>query len=1168
MDAQPGDARNSRLIGTTVSHYRLLERLATGVRGGAVFKAQDLELERLVALKLLPPLGREDDRRHLASEAAAASALEHPNICPVYEVGELEDGRMFVAMAFLEGETLAAKIERGPLKTEVAVDLVGQVASGLARAHEHGLVHRNLKPSNVLVTPDGQARIVDFGTASLDDRTRVTGEETPGGLLAYRAPEQLRGEPADLRADVWALGAILYEMLTGLRPYPDGPSTSAADPVPPSVAREGVPPEIDRVVTRALARKRADRYSRAEDLRSDLRGCLQGGSRGTVPTFIPWPEELPGLTLFNVVPREVGPYRVGEILGGGGMGVVYRAEDTRLGRTVALKFIPPELTRDPVAKARFLQEARTASALDHPNLCTVYDVGETEGHQLYLAMPCYDGETLRRKVERGPLPLAEAVDYALQAAKGLAKAHRQGIVHRDIKPANLMVTGDGVVKILDFGIAKLAGEAGLTRTGSTLGTPAYMSPEQMRGQEVDGRTDLWALGVVLYEMLTGRRPFLGDHESGLRQALLQDDPEPVTRLRPDAPPELEGVIRKLLAKTPADRYPTADALVADLRVLAGSTSASMPTQAATLPSQPVQPAPRRAPWVWFAAAAALVVLAALGGYLLRSDTGGGRSAPLRANFTRLTEQDGGETYPSLSPDGNYFVFVKVVEKGSDIYLQRVGGGNPIELTPDTPWVDTQPAFSPDGQQIAFRSEREGGGIFVMGATGESVRRVTDFGFNPAWSPDGKELVVATEGILEPSARTSNSQIFRVSLVSGERRQVRTGDDAVQPSWSPNGRRIAYWGVDSERSERGIWTVPADGGEPVPVLSEKFLTWNPVWSPDGAWLFFLSDRSGSLNLWRVAIDQDSGRVSGNPEPVTSSSQSIRFLTLSRDGRRIAYATDERRDSLEARSFDPDQLAAGDESVTVVGVKAVRTVDPSPDGKWLAFDTLPPREDLFVVQADGSGLRQLTRDDYRDRIPRWSPDGRSILFYSNRSGRYEAWSVPADGSRFEQLTKSTGEVPTYCLWSPDGRQLLCSRDGAVTVNLTRPLEWRTFEPLPGSESLEGEFWATSWSANGLAGTLTREDYSTAPGIVLYSFETRRFERLTERGESPMWLPGRQVLLYPDAGSVHAFDLRTRQDRTILTPPPGSAYQFANASPDARRLYLVRRSDEGDVWMLDLD
>jgi Tol biopolymer transport system component len=577
------------------------------------------------------------------------------------------------------------------------------------------------------------------------------------------------------------------------------------------------------------------------------------------------------------------------------------------------------------------------------------------------------------------------------------------------------------------------------------------------------------------------------------------------------------------------------------------------------------PAPLRTPWLWIAAAAALAVLAAVGGYLLRSGDGG--AAPVRVSFTRLTEQEGSETFPSLSPDGNYFAYVKAAEGGSDIFLQRVGGGNPIDLTPDTPWDDTQPAFSPDGQQIAFRSEREGGGIFVMGATGESVRRVTDFGYNPAWSPDGDELAVATEGVLEPGMRLSISKIWRVGLDGGERRLVYEGD-GVQPSWSPDGRRIAFWGLIQTRSERAVWTVPAEGGEAVPVLSEKFLTWNPVWSPDGAWLYFISDRSGSLNLWRIAVDQGSGRVSGAPEPVTSSSQSLRFLTVSRDGRRLAYATDDRRNSLEVRTFDAARLAPGPEAVPLVGAKPVRTVDPSPDGQWLVFDTLGPREDIFAVRADGSELHQLTNDEHRDRIPRWSPDGARILFYSDRSGRYEAWAVTPDGGRAEQLTRSSGEqAPSYFIWSPDGRQLACSFKGTVLVDLAQPLERRTFQPLPGSEGLAKSFGATSWSTNGLAGVLTG-DLAVTPGIFVYSFETHRMERLTDRGERPMWLAGLPVLLFQNGGAIHAFDLRTRQERTLLTPPPGSAYLFANASRDARRLYVVRRSDEGDVWMLGLD
>src|SRR6185369_3252162 len=279
----------------------------------------------------------------------------------------------------------------------------------------------------------------------------------------------------------------------------------------------------------------------------------------------------------GMIGRSIHQYTIREHLGGGGIGVVFKAEDTRLERTVALKFLPPELTRDPVAKARFLQEARAASALDHPNICTIHEVGETDDGQLFLAMTCYDGETLKRRIEHGALPLLEALDIAKQIAQGLAKAHRLGIVHRDIKPANIIVTTDGIVKILDFGLAKLAGAAGLTRAGFCLGTPAYMSPEQARG-EVDHRTDLWSLGVVLYEMVTGSAPFTGDSDQAIIYSLLTEEPKAPSLLRPDVPPELERVLQGMLAKDPGDRYPTVEAALADLRVLSGSTAgASAPS---------------------------------------------------------------------------------------------------------------------------------------------------------------------------------------------------------------------------------------------------------------------------------------------------------------------------------------------------------------------------------------------------------------------------------------------------------------------------------------------------------------------------------------------------------------------------------------------------------------
>jgi tetratricopeptide (TPR) repeat protein len=266
-----------------------------------------------------------------------------------------------------------------------------------------------------------------------------------------------------------------------------------------------------------------------------------------------------------MIGRTISHYRVLEKLGEGGMGVVYRAEDTKLKRTVALKFLPPGSTSDPEAKERFMREAQAASALEHPNICNIHEINETEDGQLFICMACYDGVSLRQKIARGPLKLDEALDIAAQVALGLTKAHEHGIVHRDIKPANILITGDGHAKIVDFGLAKLAHEPRLTKTGSTTGTVAYMSPEQTRGEDVDRRTDVWALGVVLYEMITGRRPFRGDHEQATVFSIANEEPEPVTALRTGVPMELERVVLKAMAKRPGDRYQHIDDMMVDLR---------------------------------------------------------------------------------------------------------------------------------------------------------------------------------------------------------------------------------------------------------------------------------------------------------------------------------------------------------------------------------------------------------------------------------------------------------------------------------------------------------------------------------------------------------------------------------------------------------------------------
>ncbi len=829
--------------------------------------------------------------------------------------------------------------------------------------------------------------------------------------------------------------------------------------------------------------------------------------------------ERPGIEPdFSLAPR----YRISGLVGTGGMGVVYRAEDTLLGRAVALKFLHPALTPNPQAKARFLAEARAASALDHPNVCTIYEVGETAEGQLFLAMAYYEGETLKERLARGPLPVAEALSIALQAARGLAKAHHHGIVHRDIKPANLMLTTDGIVKILDFGIARLPDQ---TQSGPLLGTPGYMSPEQARFGAVDARSDVWSLGVVLREMA------------------------------PDAP-GVEALLPRMLAEKPADRYPDAAALLPDLSALEREAASGS------------RPSRRR---LLILAAVPMVLALAAGGVWLsrnvrRSGTAGPEPGP--ATLTRQTDLPGKEWFPSLSPDGNFFVYAKKSGGRSRLFLQQVGGGTALDLLPGSLEGDSQPAISPDGREIAFRSERDGGGIFVMGLMGESVRRVTGFGFNPAWSPDGRELLCATEGIESPLVRRHPSQIFRVSLATGQRRQVGSGD-AVQPSWSPRGFRIAYWGI-SPSGQRVIWTVPASGGEAVQVTAGTSVDWNPVWSPDGRYLYFASDRSGVTNLWRLPIDERSGRVLGRPEPVTTSGQASMLLSLSRDGRHILFTSDETRTVLEKSAFDPASATLAGPPVAVAQTAGlIPTLDASRDGHWLVYQTLTPQEDLFAVHPDGTGLRRLTNDEFKDRQPRWSPDGRRIAFYSNRGGKYEIWTLRDDGSELERAVVTPGRQAFHPIWSPDGHGLACDLgENEALIDLTRPAAERQPQLLTSPGRGMG-FSASSWSADGrwLAGALHTADGQQAPGIVLYSLADRRYLRLTDRGQSATWLSDNRHLLFWDGDILFLFDIVSRTSRKVLTTFPGSEYTDLSLSPDDRVLYLARNTEQGDIWLLTL-
>jgi Tol biopolymer transport system component len=693
-----------------------------------------------------------------------------------------------------------------------------------------------------------------------------------------------------------------------------------------------------------------------------------------------------------------------------------------------------------------------------------------------------------------------------------------------------------------------------------MGTISYMSPEQALAEPLDHRTDIFSFGVMLYEMATGQRPFQGASNAAIYDAILHHLPTPIT----SSHHELQWIIDRALEKKPEQRFQTAAELKIALKTLKHDSLSEARTSATTALSQPLRQS-GRAGWLAKAVVAfAAVLVFALAGYGRWFGMKRARSSALRAtSFTQLTRAPGQEIYPSLSPDGKLLVYASDEAGNWDIYLQRVNGTTPINLTQDCAADDTQPAFSPDGEQIVFRSGRDGGGIFVMGATGENVRRLVDHGHNPAWSPDGEEVVYSEGSFARPSERGQYpSPLSVVKLATGETRQV-TEADAVQPNWSPHGDRIAYWGIRGG-GQRDIWTVGARGGQPVTVTNDSALDWNPIWSPDGRYLYFASDRGGSMNLWRVPIDERSGKLLGALEPVTTPATYSGYVSFSRDGRHLAYAQIVDQINLQQVAFDPVKAKLEAKPVWITqGSQIATDPDFSPDGEWVVFGaTGAKQENLFIVRRDGTDLRQITNDKYKNRAPRWSPDGQQIVFFSDRSGRYEYWMIRPDGSGLRQVSYTAGPGAQAPLWSPNGLRLLCNLQTGppVIVDANQPWSQQSPQALPTAGFPAGlMMW--SWSADG------RKLVGHADGIYSYSFDSQQYERLTESGGDPIWLNDNQRLLFFAQDKLYLLDSRTRKAHELLTVAP-NRFQSLNISRDNRFVYFGLKTTEADIWLASLD
>ncbi|MGN6184131.1 MAG: protein kinase domain-containing protein [Thermoanaerobaculia bacterium] len=861
----------------------------------------------------------------------------------------------------------------------------------------------------------------------------------------------------------------------------------------------------------------------------------------------------------------LGPYEIVSRIGAGGMSEVFKAHDSRIRRDVAIKILPPSFAKFADRMHRFEQEARAAGALNHPNLLTIFDVGSADGRP-YIVTELLEGQTLRAMLrENGTavkLSIRKAVDYGIQIANGLAAAHERGIVHRDLKPENLFVTKDGRVKILDFGVAKLRSAADEftlsdedtmeqdTSPGTVIGTVGYMSPEQVRGQSVDGRSDIFSFGTLMYEMVAGEHPFRGDSPADTMSAILREDPPELSSKNPNVTPGLERVIRHCMEKSPEQRFQSARDLAFHLDMLSSGSG--------TMPTVETPRIPQRT-FLLGIAGIILAALAFLGGYLFRSRVEAEQRPSRR--FSQLTHQAGIEIFPTMSPDGESFVFVSA----GDIFLQRINGRNAINLTKRCDKEDTQPAFSPDGSMIAYRSECDGGGIFVMGATGEAARRITGSWFNPSWSPDSKRLVCGTESITyTPTSRGQRSELWVINVESGERKLLLQAD-GVQPAWSPHGNRIAYWGMAGESAQRDIWTIEPDAKEPqktiVRVTDDLNVDWNPVWAPNGQHLYFGSDRGGSMNLWRVRIDEESGKVRGGEEPVTLPAPFSAHHSISRDGTRMTYAAIEQKDTLRIESFDPETGTLTSPPKPVLdGTFLIFSSAVSPDGRFVAMTNRGGQEDLFVVEVATGEIRQLTNDAARDRGVSWSPDGQQLYFYSQRDEqRYEIWRINADGSGLTRMTHTTGRSVWYPTVSRDGRMLAFYNDEhTYLLNIQQP--GAEIQPLPATHQGSRPAF-NAWSPDG---TMLAGELRGRPGIVVYFLGDRTYRPVAPSGSRPLWLPNGREILYSDAGKLRIVNIDTNAIRDVQSSMPVSGMTL---SADAKTLVFSDRSSDSDVWMMDV-
>jgi eukaryotic-like serine/threonine-protein kinase len=937
----------------------------------------------------------------------------------------------------------------------------------------------------------------------------------------------------------------------------------------------------------------------------------------------------------------LGGYEIRRQLGAGGMGVVYLAHDVKLGRQVAIKVLSGDFVADHARTRRFEQEARAASGLNHPNVCVVHALGETGDGQPFIAMEYIEGHTLRHILQARPASLREAIDIAIQIGSGVGAAHAAGIVHRDLKPENVLVRADGLVKVVDFGLAKHA-VAGLpsdlteatrslvqTDAGVVMGTFSYMAPEQARGQDVDARADIWALGVILYELVSGHPPFTGETRSDVLAAVLQREPSPLDRIDPRVPHQLQRIVAKALRKDRAQRYQTVTDLRLDLEELRSelqvSSSAASAAASISPAAFPTPPPVRRESSAEFlltglgrhkpAIAGVVLALSAIVAYAAWR-TSQGRNAPAGAeikspvqrNLTRLTFGEGLQTDPTFSPDGRFIAYASDRTGNFAIWVQPVAGGDPVQVT-RSPAPDTQPAWSPDGSTIAFRSERGGGGLYVVPALGGHERQLTSFGQHPKWSTDG----TAISFLVGPSLDSGEGPVrfYSVAAEGGPTREL-GASFLSNGTWRwvarhPDGR-ISAVGQHAKLGV-GFFTFREDGSQvvasklpaqPVLVDSNGFARIRFQWNPKGTAIYIEASVNALENLWRVQVEPETLEWR-TVERLTTDSTSDVAVTLSRDESHLAFTQRSVTTRLWAFPFDAatGRLVAarsGGQAIPITDASGVpQAFSLSPDGNRVAYEMTragtTDAPEMWLTDIDNGRSELVGPGGFASA---WSADGRRLAYAKFLKEKSALFVRDLDGSGEEhQLSSWSAQralLPTS--WTPDGRFILLS----AALNDRAPLWlWPTAggndKPSRAVFDEPGKnFWQGQISPNGRWVAFVPE-IAADPGhihVAITPIEGAPSDRwvliLTESPwtDKPRWTPDGRALYFVAKGTNGFFNLigqRFDPERGVPVGAPFAVTQYDSpslfVSPymnvtemgiAAHRAVLTMTSIKGSVWMLD--